>query len=451
MARTAKDWNRQMRVKLIATNLGLLLCAFPFGKAAFPQAPNPAQSTQTEVSRQALTQRTNEDSQPRQSRSFVDSVMTDIRNRLGFSLGVYEIYDSNIFNNSSTQEPGTATLVSSRFYTNVANRRSRLHLDYGFGYRKYRQLDNLSASEQTGNVQFSRQVSRRVSLNLADAAALSNSDDGSVFSSGMGLGGMPIGFANDILLERQRIFRNTFTASVDYQLGRRVRLRGYGTHNLYRFDQRPEDNGQAALLGFGYDHRLNQWLDFSTSAATYIIRPSGNLLGNEATQIHRLQLVGFNTRLGRTWQIGAGGGIELAEMERRRNFGISYNGAIRRILSDSLVEIEYSRGFTSGIGWSRTFRSHTVSANVGQRFTTWFNAQASAIYNRSNEFQLAGLVENYSVRSWLEFFLRPELVASMGSIYNNQRTRDLALSYVRPISRYVVYISLQYVVPLVRR
>ena len=242
-----------------------------------------------------------------------ETSIMDPRHYLGLSLGVQELYDGNIFAASEPRESDMITFVMPRVFVNLADRRSQFHFDYGFGYRKYNSQGELDSPEHYGSAQFNHSFSRRTTMSIFDVATYGRNDGGSAMGSGWGIADVPGNPANEVYLENQNTFRNVLTARMDYQLNRKVRLGGYASYTLYRFQENPESDGQSLLAGFSYDHQLNRWLDFSMNLSAYIVRPTGGLENNEDMQISRLQLVGFTTRLSRNWELNVGGALSFPE------------------------------------------------------------------------------------------------------------------------------------------
>src|SRR5262245_66021456 len=59
------------------------------------------------------------------------------RNTYGFSLGVFGLYDSNVFSSSDFKEGESGLMLVPRMYANFGQRKSFLHLDYQFAERLY--------------------------------------------------------------------------------------------------------------------------------------------------------------------------------------------------------------------------------------------------------------------------------------------------------------------------
>jgi hypothetical protein len=383
-------------------------------------------------------------------RTAYQSALQNARHYFGFSLGIQEAYDGNVFGSAENIKSDFVANVQPRTFLNLGNRRSQFHLDYGFGYRNYTKQDNLDSLEHNGSAHFSTRLSRRLTMSFSDSASYSRDYGESLSGSGWGLSGIPVSPSSEVLLPNQNIQRNVLTARLEYQLGRRAQLSGWGTYNLYTYQNSVDSDSRSVLAGFSYDHQINRWLDFSSNISTYIVSPEDNL-ANEGTQTNRLQLIGFNTRLNRNWTASANGALEFAKERARRTLGFGFAGAISRINRNNRLNIEYSHGFTGGIGWSRTFRSHTARTEFQQGLTSRIRMQIASIYNRSNEVRGSSMVENYRVQSGMEFILRQDLIATANYNFQRQTTSHLDTSVVQRIWRPMGTVSLQYIIPLIGR
>lgn len=379
--------------------------------------------------------------------SFADGVLGDLRNRFGFSLGVYEGYTNNIFRTERGNEDVWATTLMGRIGTNAGRRRHRLHVDYGLGYTFYRGHDELDLASHHGNLQYDYQASRKLTLSVSDHL-MSGTNDFGMFG---GFYYTPfrevMGASNEVLFARQRITWNTLTGSAGLTLSRKSHLTLFAAHNYYKYDLMDVRDNQGIAAGFNFGYQFTPWLSLQSSYYNYLNDVDQRF---RDTQIHRLQFGGFNFRLSRHWQASAGGGIEATQYDDRWRYGGSATAGLSRVSERNLFSLHYHRGLIASIGLPGLYQSNIVYVNYGQRFAPWMNFRLTGHYSRNDFYLGSGRYELIMGHGGLEFALLSNLVASVNASYWDQRNLGLRVP-IRDFGRWAAYSGLTYIWPGTRR
>ena len=404
-------------------------------------------STLAQEDPQARTSAQTVPSVPTGFRTFRDDMFSNTRHKFGFTLGVIETYENNVFNSSAEPQKATATVFYPRVSLNLGKRKTRFQGSYSFGYWLYNTRRSLDTSEHYGDIQLTHELSRRVSLQVMDQISSSPTRYGSFMSPIFSPINSQPGFTSQAFLARQRITQNIATASLNFLITRKSHLSLYGNWGTYLFQSEDFRNVNGVQVGARYDHQLTSWLFFSSNYATYLnkVDPMYRNL-----QIQRLQVGGLNFKLGKTWSTTIAGGVEFTNNFGRYLFTESVSGSLSWQSQASIFYVSYNRGFYTTIGIPQLFQSQQMTAGVGSRLASWVNFQISAYYNRGSAFVEAGKLEYLFSRGGLDFALRPDLVASVYGGYQKQREEELG-SLARNGKGYIAYLGLQYMFPSVRR
>jgi hypothetical protein len=384
--------------------------------------------------------------------SFVDEVFQDSRHIYGFSIGAFEIYNSDLYTSSSEKTPAAISAFNGRVFANYGRRgRSTLHLDYSISYEIYNRYRELDAPDHFGNLLYKNKLSRRFSLELYDQVSSLINDNTSTLTPVLAPPSSLPPLTNDFILERQRVARNQAGGRLDYQVARRSRLEVYGEYVINRYQTEDVLNFDGVQVGVGYEHRLTRWLYFSGSYSTYM-NNADNQFRN--TIIQRIQVGGFHYRLRRRWDLYANGGVEIADTRTVGTYVTGY-GSCGMIWQPrfGIFELSYNHTLTSpvGVNWSsgasRVLGSDIVTGSWGRRLLPQLDLQVAASYSRSGDLEYAGLLEGFGARAGLNYLVVPHIVATAGYSYQNQRNTIAEAVNLLNVNRYMVYVGLQYVWP----
>jgi hypothetical protein len=377
------------------------------------------------------------------ARSFLGDTFENLRHVAGFSIGTYEIYESNTFDSSGSRQSATVTVFFPRVFLNLGRRRSRFHADVGIGYRIYNQRREFDSSEQYAVARYSYEISRRTSIRFSNEFASSPNWSSAFLSPVLSPSDPTPGFSTEVFLERQRITRNSARATFGYQPTRNISFGVFSNFQSYRFDNSQMENVNAVQAGISYDHQLTRWLFLSNSYSSYLNRVDQRL---QDAQVHRLQIGGFRFRLGPGWEASVGGGVEYAKTSRERSVGETVTAALSWSTEANTFALSYHRGFYSAIGLARLMQSNQATAAFGSRLRRWLNLRIAATYLRGLGADRAGRMEYYTTHAGLDFAIRRDLIASLSGLYVNQRGRDLSL-FSLDRERYSAFVGLQYLFP----
>ncbi len=390
--------------------------------------------------------RTGEETKSLGAQTFVDDVFQSTRNHFGFSLGAYQAYTTDVSRSSQERQGSGITAFMPRAFVNIGKKKSKFHLDVGAGYRLYNKHRDLNSWDYSADAQYSYQLSKRTSLQIADQFTSSYNDSWSFISLYSPLH-YDLSFSNEVLFNRQRINRNSLMAELNYQVTRKASLGVFGGYNYYDYPQYGLRNANAFNLGGSFDYRLKKWLYFSSSYSTYL-----NYVDERYrdTQIHRLQIGGLDFRLSHSWRLWAGGGIEVSDYQGDNRIGESANAGIGYTTRNTSLNLTYQRGFTSAIGISRLMESDIASAELGYRITSRISARLQSYYYRSTEQYYGGLLKTLSGGGGLQFALRRDLFMNVDAFYQNQQAHNFSIEGLG-LNRLTAYVGLQYVWPSRKR
>jgi hypothetical protein len=379
--------------------------------------------------------------------TFADDVFQSKKNRWGFSLSAYEAYASDISQtNTGPRESDSMTAFIPRTFFNFGKRKSQFHIDVGAGYRRYNKHQGLSSWDYYGGANYSYLPSKKSSLQIADQLTSSYNDAWSFVSIYSPINYNP-NFSNEVLFNRQRITRNSLTGTFSYQINKRSRFGVFGGYSLYKYEQRTLGNADAFQVGANLDFRITDWLHLTNSYSAYLNRVDERF---RDARIHNLQIGGFDFHLSRSWRLWLSGGIGVSDYEGENRLRESANAGVGYTSINTLFSVTYQHGFTSAIGLSKLLFSDIVSATYGHRLIRWMSANLQSYYYRSYELDKPGLLETFSGGGGLQFALRRDLVASVNSYYQNQRTHSFSVQGLE-LNRFSAYVGLQYMWPSIKR
>ena len=378
--------------------------------------------------------------------TFIDDVFQSPRNRWGFSLSAYEAYTTDVFVGDEPRESSGITAFMPRVFLNLGKRKSRLHLDLGVGFRLYNNHGELNSGDYYAGAQYSYQLSKKTSFQLGDQFTSTYNDAWSFLSLYSPLHYDPAS-SNEVLLNMQRINRNSAVARLSHEINRKARFSVFGSHQWYDYSQSTLSNSDSVEAGGNFYYRMAKWLYFSSSISTYWNFASEDL---SDTRIYRLQIGGLEFELGNSWRVWASGGIGFSDYEGYNRAFEDINAGIGHTSENASFSLRYQRGFTTAIGISELLTSDIFTANYGYRVTRWMNAHLRAYYYRSSQLDRDSLLETFSGGGGLEFALRRNLSLTMNASYQNQQESDFSVQGL-DLNRFGGYIGLQYVWPSRRR
>jgi hypothetical protein len=427
-----EDESMLQKVLMIAWLMMLLFPGFahPQAGAEDPQQTEPPKNTA-----------------PLGARSFIGDTFSNMRNVVGFSLGMNQLYEHDILHSTNQRQSVNVSSVFPRVYLNLGRQRHQFHADYGFGYRYYHEKQELNTTEHYASASYDYQVTARSSIRISDDFTSSPNWYGASFGPLLSLSNPTPGFSTELTLERQRIVRNYATGSFNYQATQKISLAVFGVFGSYRYDSQDLPNVNSLQAGLNYNHQITRWLFLTNSYSAYLNNVDERY---QDARIHRLQVGGLQFRLGRSWEATAGGGIEYVKTYDENRLGESISAGLAWNTEANTFGFNYHRGFYSAIGIASVLQSDQGIVTLGSRMTRWLNLQLSMSFLRGFERIQSGRIRQYHASAGVDFALRSDLVASINGVYVNQTGTELG-SIPLDFERYVAYVGLQYVFPGSRR
>ena len=379
------------------------------------------------------------------AQSMAESMLDGTRHHIGFTLGVYGAYTSNVFASYQQRRDSVFSSFVPRVFINLGKRKSQLHVSFGGGYRLYNGHRDLDSADYYGNARYSLALSKRTTLQITDRMSSSKNDAGSfVYAPIFAPIAASSGSYYDILLSRQRVTRNAMAASLNFQVGKKHNFGVFTGYDSYRYQVDSPVNANVIEVGGDYRVNLTKWLVLSNSYATYLTNVDERF---RDARIHRLEAGGLDFRLSRTWRFWASGGVEVSQYQGVNRVGPSATASVFHMSRKAAVNIMYHKGFASAVGLSRVLNSDNFNARMGYRVTSWILATLQAAYYRSSEQSGAGILRTLWGGGGFEFALVNGLVASVNYSYQNQKAQYFTTSTQLGLNRYVARLGLQYFWP----
>ncbi len=418
----------------------------PVQDAGIPQ--DQEQEAEADASTRGIYQQ-DQQTESMSQRSFSGGVFADWRNPFGFSMGAYEIYVRDSYPTLSQRGSTMITSLYPQLFANFGRRRSKLHLNYGFGYGfENRDVSN-DTQEHSANASYTYRVARKTSLEIRDFFFSSPNYYGSILRPIIGEGGGQLTppFWGEAYRPGQRMLRNDLTASIDQQLSRKVSLGLFGTYHTYRYEQSSYYDGDGFSAGVRLSYQPKKWLSISSSYSRYLNRVDERF--KDAT-INRVEIGEFDFRLSRAWRLRFSGGVEITDYYgSTRTYG-SWGGSLVRSSRYNTFSASYRHGLTSAIGLSRIYQSDILSLDFSQRISRRVALLVGSSYWRNRDL-VAGRYDYWLARSGLQFLLLRQLAAVVQYSYQYQTSRYETPADVVQVNRHLVYFGLQYFWPGARR
>lgn len=379
------------------------------------------------------------------AQDFKDDVFLNSRNPFGFSLSASQGYVKDI-SGVGVRQSTMFSSFSGRAFFNAGRRRSKLHLDFGAGYRYNYDGLNPDSPDYQANAQYSYQIAPNTSLQISNQFTHTYNDSWSFLSLYSPIQS-DLNFSSEVLFNRQQITRNTSRASLHHNLGRRVSLGISGGYELYRYPELSLGTTNAFTVGGDFDLRLTDWLSLTNSYTAYL-----NSVNEEFrdARIHRLQAAGLDFSLGRAWRLWMSGGVELSDYQDETRIAESVSAGVGYTYSKSSLSLTYHRGFTSAIGISGLMHSDRINADFGYRITQWMNTRLESGYYRSRDQVDSGLLQTWSNGGSLGIALSSSLNMTLNGYYQKQSPRNYSTDDLE-IERVTAFLSFEYVWPARRR
>jgi len=377
--------------------------------------------------------------------SFSNVALNNMRGSVGFSFAFLESYASNVkMTDGMAGQAPRLTSIQPSLLLRERGERSNLSFIYSFGLGKYNGGWEGSTLSHLATLDFSRKLSRKASFELTNRFSSTINDYGTSFS--------PTPLANgastilqDVDVNRQRITQESLIASLQYQLGRKGRLTGFGGYNLWRFGGGDVADSHRFEVGIRSEQQINKWLFLDNSYTTSI---SEVTTGPSAAKTHRLQVGGLTFRPRRGVELSMGGGAEMTTHDNKREFGSSAQAGVSKQSKSTLLSIVYNRGFSGAVGTTDIFTTNNISASYTQWLSRRVTLSVSSRYSVGSSKSGASL-EYVLGTAGLGFAVTDHSLVSADYSYLSQELSKLNIGSPRS-NRYWARLSFQYSLPSLR-
>lgn len=386
-----------------------------------------------------------EENRSRGAQTFIDDIILNSRNNFGFSLAAYQGYSEDISKSVIDRSSGV-TLATAQLFVNAGRNKSRFHMDFGSGYRRYANNQDDNRPDYHANLRYSYRISNRTFFRIINKYASSYNDSWAFLSMYSPIWQEP-DFSQEVLYERQRIDRNVLNASLTRTIGRRAKVGILGGYNYYKYSQSNLGIVHTVEAGGHIDFQLTDWLDLTNSYTTYLNTVEEDY---RDARIHRLQLGGLNFRLSRSWRFWASGGVEVSDYQNINRIAESANARISHTSMNTAFRMTYRRGFASSIGIQGLWHSDDVNVSLGHQFAPWFKGRLESSFYRSVNKIDSGLLNTFNGGGGLEFALSNHLQMTFTSFYQKQKSIRYNIEGLE-IERITAYLGFQFVWPALRR
>jgi hypothetical protein len=445
----------KMRSRLALLFTAILFAAPVFAQESQEEPPSePATDQQpeqqSELREKPIEVPVNSQSQnnSRASRSLLNSIAWNTKNRIGFSLSASEGRISNTARNSMEQRPSMLSAFSGGIFTNAGRHKSTLHFDYRFGYRIYNQQRTMNGAEHNGSVSWNYRMTRKIGFTISDSASSSLNDPfGSFMSQPVVSGGLAPSPSYEVQYAPQRVFQNQARGQINFDFSKSSSVRIFSSYDRRQYEKQEKDSIDAIQLGAGLDQRITGWMSISSNYSTYLNDTEGRLRNS---QIHQFELGRFRFKLSRAMEIFGSGGISVTKnLNEYRTQGM-FQAGISRFSRNNTIGVNYLRTMITALGYSRILPSDSVTISLGQRLTDRMNLQLSGSYLRSSDFEVSGRLNGSNARAQFEYALLSNLFVSINYVYQNQKNTIAVLSNMPYYNRTTAFLSLQYAWPAMR-
>jgi hypothetical protein len=383
------------------------------------------------------------------SRRISESPSREGRNTYGFSLGVFGLYDGNVFSSSVSKEGESALMLMPRVYTNFGQGKSFLHLDYQFAERLYPGRRDLDTQNHDGWLEYLYRASRRTTFSLSDRGRYGPNDI-LAFTSGSFVE-IPIGDQGpnqQVFFDRQRMWSNWLDGRLSYKSSRRNQFDAAVAYRVYRYRSTSGEDTDSVRAFATDEYQFSRRWSLTLDASNEWVTSSSGV--RDGTILRGL--VGLRYRFSKRWDVAGKAGAERVHNGGITNTGGTYEASVSRTSLSNRLEIHCARlsGYQLGLsGLNRTDRADVIfDQRVGRRVSLHLLSR----YYRTSGLEDLGKVQTMGGSVGLDYAIKPNIVASVlaHSLYQREGispTMGMSLN----LDRYLVYGGLYFLFPPVRQ
>jgi hypothetical protein len=358
-------------------------------------------------------------------RSVNGRFLADMRSPIGFSVGLWELYVPSLSPLAPSNKSTPYTLVQPGIFVKIRKRQSEFHLDYAFGYRRDSQIHT---SDQSARVEYIRQMSRNVTLQVSDTARSVFNDFGFLQDASATWTGST---AQQLYVPRQRTITNAILVNMNYRAGKNTDFSVFGTYDTWRY--RPTGIGDlnGAQAGFASQNRINRWLFLDNRYSHYVTIDYKSPAASQAFQpgsIDSMHVGGLTFRPRKTLNVSFAGGGELVRFQTGERKTGSFEGSVAYKSRSSLLALVYHRGFSTAAGPGATLNGQTASVSLNQALSRRVSFQIGSGYTTGTALAQHFKVEYLSANAELDVAILRNLVFSAQYSHVSQKGANLPVN-----------------------
>lgn len=384
--------------------------------------------------------------------SLRDSVMLNNRNRVGFSLGLFGLYDRTEFD--STWQPDYDSfemMVSPTLFVNMGRRKAQFHADYSLEQRFFNDAENIwDSAFHMANLGFLYTPTRRWTITATDELRYAPSNLLSLsggFSPGLPMDN-PVG-PGISGYSYEKVFMNRGAADFRYEINRKTSMRFYGNSQVFRYETDKGSNTDAYNIGSSFHRMLNRKLDASIG---FMYGRYENVQGLREDEMKRLT-VGMGYQINRQWRISGNGGAEWVQGPDYSNTPSYVSAALIRTTDSSVISLSYSKSAQYQLGTPELNKAHTASFSLDQRLSPKSSVMLGAHFYRSEPYRAIDSVNLLYNTLIAGAGYRYKLFNNiMANVSGNHQYQDKGLSVENSSSlhRFFLYAGVEIIFPGVR-
>jgi hypothetical protein len=436
-----------MKTGFVPRIVWLLVVMLAFVGPVFAQEAPPSNTASVDLEKeeQAAKEKAKKDAEEKveQSKSVRERMFSDVRNSAAFSVGVFENYDSNVFNTSGAALSDFYTLLSPRFVANFQREHTMFGVEYGGGYRFYSRFTDLDRMEHTGTLQFRYEASPHTVVSVSDSVSFVPLNSLSFLQQPSFTGG-PSGVSPQLVfLGSQNIFSNVFNGEVTHALSESTSLRFYGGYDLARYSGTTTNDSDGYRAGFQLLNRPSRKLTINTGYEFQDLRFNNLFV---STKLNRLT-VGLNYALRPTVSVFVSAGPELATIPGKSQVGTYVQGGIQKSLPSTQFTVGYMQGTQYDRGLAVGLFIRTVYGSYTRRLGEKFRVSLSEGYIQDTSLAATTLrIKGFQSGTSVEYAVRPDLTFVASYYYVWQSSNASAIG-VPALSRSLATLGLEYRLP----
>lgn len=352
-----------------------------------------------------------------QSRRISDRSARNARTLFGFSVGAFGLYDSNFLSSQTHKQGEPGIVLSPRGYFNLGRRKSVLHLDYQFAFRRYPNQSEFDARNHEGGIEYVYLATRKLSFLLRDSGRMGPND---ILSLTAGAGLIPLAdeshMNQQLFFDQQRMWSNSASAGMNYQSSRNNSYSMTSDYYIARYRSSPGQNTDRISARVTNRRQITKNLTLNIHASNEWTNSADHLRDGK---ILRLQ-GGVSYRLGRNWEISGGSGWERVSLDTGEGSFPGYETSVARLTPSNRIEVRYWRQSNFQFGLSGLNRNDTIEATFNQMIGSRTSFQLLAHYYRTGNVYVYGSIQTIASSAGIEYAPHPSFVISVMAHYLHQ-------------------------------